>query len=159
MTDMFSSWFAFRGRIGRGRYWSLTGLYVLALIVGMIVFAGLGIVVHAGAGDTITLVMVPIGMAFMLAMSVAIAAIGVRRLHDRGKSGYWLLLYYSVPLWTARHAGLDASGMVYLVVTLGVVIWAVVDLGVLRGDTESNSFGPSPLEVRLQPQTVIPNAG
>lgn len=142
MTDIFTAWFAFRGRIGRSQYWSLTGLYLMVLIVGLIAFIAIGIVVHAGAGDAITLAMVPIGIAFVLAMAVAIAGVGIRRLHDRGRSGYWLLLYYCVPLWASRHAGFDAAGLVCLVVTIGVASWAFVDLGVLRGDAASNSFGP-----------------
>jgi uncharacterized membrane protein YhaH (DUF805 family) len=158
MTDVFSALFAFNGRIGRSQYWSLTGLYVLVLIGGLIGFAVLGIVVHAGAGDAITLVMVPIGMAFVLAMSVAIAGVGIRRLHDRGRTGYWLLLYYCVPLWASRHTGLDTAGLAYLAVALGVTVWALVDLGVLHGDAASNSFGPSPLGRRLQPQTFLTNA-
>ncbi len=76
-----------------------------------------------------------------------------RRLHDRGKTGFWLLLYYSLPLWTSKHAGLDTAGLAYLLVTLGVVSWAFVDLGVLRSDAESNGFGPNPFGKRLQPQT------
>ena len=49
----------------------------------------------AGPTDAITVVLVPIGIVFVVSMSVAIAGIGVRRLHDRGKTGYWLLLYYA----------------------------------------------------------------
>jgi len=152
MPDAFSAFFAFKGRIGRGRYWSLTALYVLALIVGLVLFVAVSIIVHAGPGDAVTLVLVPTGIAFMLAMSVAIAGIGVRRLHDRGKTGYWLLLYYCLPLWTSKHAGLDAAGLAYLVVTLGTVTWAFVDLGVLRGDAATNAFGPNPFEERLEPR-------
>jgi uncharacterized membrane protein YhaH (DUF805 family) len=157
MTDIFSAWFAFRGRIGRSQYWSLTGLYLLVLIVGLITFIAIGFVVHAGAGDAITLAMVPIGIAFVLAMSVAIAGVGIRRLHDRGRSGYWLLLYYCVPLWASRHAGLDAAGLVCLAVTIGVASWALVDLGVLRGDAASNSFGPGGKHL-APPQTYLTNA-
>jgi uncharacterized membrane protein YhaH (DUF805 family) len=154
MTDVFSAIFAFHGRIDRGHYWSLTGLYVLVLIAGLIGFVAIGIAVHAGAGDAVTLVMVPIGIAFILAMSVAIGGAGIRRLHDRGKTGYWLVLYYCVPLWALRHADFDAGGLVYLLVAFGIAIWAVIDLGVLRGDAESNSFGPSPLAGRLATQTL-----
>ncbi len=77
MHDAFSELFLFKGRIGRGRFWSLTGLYLLALIVGVVAFVGLGIIVNTGPGGSITLVMVPIGIAFTLFMSVAIAGIGV----------------------------------------------------------------------------------
>jgi len=152
MPNFFST-FGFKGRIGRGRYWLLTGLYFLALIVGLVAFAVTGAVVDAHTGDTITLVMVPIGIIFILAMFVAIAGAGVRRLHDRGKTGFWLALYYGAPLWLSKGAYFNLVGYVSLAIALGVFLWAVVDLGVLRGDSESNSFGPSPIPRRLEPQT------
>lgn len=152
MPNFFST-LGFKGRIGRVRYWLLTGLYFLGLIVGLVAFAVTGAMVDAHPGDTITLVMVPIGIIFILGMTIAIAGAGVRRLHDRGKTGFWLALYYGVPLWTTNHARFNVTGLIYLVIGLGVFIWAIVDLGVLRGDSESNSFGPSPIPRRLEPQT------
>src|SRR5271168_412684 len=99
MRYFFSKWFPFKGRIGRRRYWSLTLLYLLALFVGMAAFIAAGILLDAHSTDAITIALVPIGVIFMLSMSVAIARIGVRRLHDRGKTGFWLMVYYALPLW------------------------------------------------------------
>jgi uncharacterized membrane protein YhaH (DUF805 family) len=153
MPNFFSA-FAFQGRIGRGHYWLLSALYLLALVVGLVALAGFGILVNARPGDASTLVAVPIGMVFMLGMSVAIAGAGVRRLHDRGKSGFWLALYYGLPLWTLNHAYFDLAGFIYLAIGLGMVIWTVIDLGVLPGDPGSNGFGSSPLNRRFEPQTL-----
>jgi uncharacterized membrane protein YhaH (DUF805 family) len=152
MRDFFSA-LGFKGRIGRGRYWLLTGLYFLTLIVGLAVFAVTGAMLDAHPGDAITLVMVPIGIIFILAMFIAIAGAGVRRLHDRGKTGFWLCLYYGAPLWLSKGAYFDVVGYVSLAIALGVFIWAIVDLGVLRGDSETNSFGPNPIPRGLEPQT------
>jgi uncharacterized membrane protein YhaH (DUF805 family) len=152
MPSFFSP-FGFRGRIARGRYWLLTGLYFLASIAGLVALAVTGAMVDAHPGDTITLVMVPIGIIFILAMTIAIAGAGVRRLHDRGKSGFWLILYYGAPLWLSNHAYFDLVGYVSLAAALGVFIWTLIDLGVLPGDSESNSFGPSPFANRLEPLT------
>lgn len=149
----FFSIFGFKGRIGRARYWLLTGVYFLALIVGAVALAVTGAIIDARAGETITLVMVPIGIIFILGMTIAIAGAGVRRLHDRGKTGFWLALYYGVPLWTTNHARFNVAGLVFLVIGLGVFVWAIIDLGVLPGDSESNGFGPSPIPRRLEPQT------
>ncbi len=44
-----------------------------------------------------------------------------------------------------KNAGLDAVGLIFLLATLGISIWAIVDLGVLPGDPGSNAFGPNPL--------------
>lgn len=153
MPNYFSA-FAFQGRIGRGRYWLLTALYLFALIAGLVALGLAGSVVNARPGDASTLIAVPIGMVFMLGMSVAIAGAGVRRLHDRGKTGFWLLLYYCFPLWLSKGAYFDLVGYVSLAVALGVFIWACIDLGVLPGDPDSNRFGPRPLAQRFEPQTL-----
>jgi uncharacterized membrane protein YhaH (DUF805 family) len=152
MPNFFSA-LGFKGRIGRGRYWLLTGLYLLTLIVGLVAFAVTGAMLDAHPGDTITLGMVPIGIIFILGMTIAIAGAGVRRLHDRGKTGFWLALYYGAPLWLSNHAYFDLVGYVSLTLALGVFIWTLVDLGVLPGDPGSNRFGPSPVATRLEPQT------
>jgi uncharacterized membrane protein YhaH (DUF805 family) len=152
MPTFFSA-LGFKGRIGRGRYWLLSGLYLLALIVGCAALAGFGIIVNAGPGDVSTLVAVPIGIIFMLALTIAIAGAGVRRLHDRGKTGFWLILYYGAPLWLCNHAYFDIVGYVSLAIALGVFVWTLIDLGVLPGDPGGNKFGPGPIAVRLEPQT------
>jgi uncharacterized membrane protein YhaH (DUF805 family) len=145
MRDLMTTLFVFKGRIGRRRYWSLTLLYMLAFVVGCAAFMAGGIMLDAKSADAVTAVMACIFVVFFLAMSVAISGIAVRRLHDRGKTGYWLLLYYAMPSWLMKSAGLDTAGIVFTLATLGAVIWAVIDLGVLRGETGSNAFGPDPL--------------
>ena len=145
MRNFASNWSLFRGRIGRRRYWALTLLYVFALFAGMAAFVAAGILTNAGSSDAITLVMVPIGIIFLLSMTVLIASVGVRRLHDRGKSGFWLILYYSLPMWMTKSFGLEPVGVTFLVVGVGILAWGIVDLVVLRGEAGTNVFGPSPL--------------
>jgi len=144
--------FSFKGRIGRKRYWALTLLYTFALLVGMGMVVTLGIVLDAGSNDATTFVLVAIAIIFLLTMTFAIAAIGVRRLHDRGKVGYWLVLYYAVPLWLSKSAGLDVVGLLVTAAALGIFIWSLVDLGFLHGETGSNAFGSDPLADNPAPQ-------
>lgn len=86
------------------------------------------------------LLVVPLG-----ALTFAKFSAGVRRLHDRGKTGYWILLYYLFPCYTAQKMGLDVEGLTFVAITLGLIAWSIIDLGILRGDTGSNAFGPDPL--------------
>jgi uncharacterized membrane protein YhaH (DUF805 family) len=144
MRDLLTTVFVFKGRIARRRYWSLTLLYVSALVLGFAAFIATGILLDAKSADALTPVMVCIGVVFLLTMSVAISGIAVRRLHDRGKTGYWLLLYYAMPSWLIMNAGTDGAGLVIAAAALGAVLWAVTDLGVLRGEAGSNAFGPDP---------------
>jgi uncharacterized membrane protein YhaH (DUF805 family) len=145
MRNLLTTAFVFTGRIGRRRYWSLTLLYMFAFVAGGAAFIAAGILLDAKSSDPFTPVAVGIGVVFFLTMSVAISGIAVRRLHDRGKTGYWLMLYFAMPSWLIKNAGLDGAGLVFAAATLGAVLWAVIDLGVLRGEAGSNAFGSDPL--------------
>jgi uncharacterized membrane protein YhaH (DUF805 family) len=50
-----------------------------------------------------------------------------------------------LPSMLAKNAGLDTAGIIVVLVTLGILIWAIVDLGVLPGEAGSNVFGANPL--------------
>jgi len=95
-----------------------------------------------------------------IALIWAELAIYAKRLHDRAKSAWWLLLYAGVPLafhvsvWGtatcgpmgAYHAELTGWLMVasWLVIALG--LWIFIDLWCLKGTSGSNRFGVDPLE-------------
>ena len=85
-------------------------------------------------------------------------ALGAKRLHDRDKSAWWLLLFYVVPSALvgvgalmffygigAEAAGGIISGVIFWVLGIGFTIWAFVELGCLRGTLGPNRFGPDPL--------------
>ncbi len=59
---------------------------MFAFMVGLAMLIALGIMLGAGPTNAITVVLASIGIVFVVSMSVAIAGIGVRRLHDRGKT-------------------------------------------------------------------------
>jgi uncharacterized membrane protein YhaH (DUF805 family) len=159
MREYLKRWFAFRGRIGRRQYWMFTLLCLAGWIVGAAVSIAIAAINYDAAnGDTITgvtiagFVLMGIAMTvFVVAVVTGLASIGVRRLHDRGKTGYWLLLYYLLPSMVSKYAGLDGAGLVFLLLTLGILTWAIVDLGILPGEAGSNIFGPNPLSEQPAP--------
>ncbi|MFI4950055.1 MAG: DUF805 domain-containing protein [Caulobacterales bacterium] len=63
-----------------------------------------------------------------------------KRLHDRGRSGWWaaLVLFATVAVWPQPNSFFD------FFFTL-VIIWAVIDLGVMPGEAGTNRYGPNPL--------------
>jgi uncharacterized membrane protein YhaH (DUF805 family) len=74
-------------------------------------------------------------------------AIGAKRLHDRDKSAWWLLLFYLAPSvlsGAANHAGDVGFSILYLA-SFAITVWAFVELGCLRGTVGPNRFGPDPL--------------
>jgi len=62
-----------------------------------------------------------------------------KRLHDRGKSGWWaaLVLFAIVMVWPAPEGVLDFLGVI-------VLIWAVIELALMPGEQGANRFGPNP---------------
>jgi uncharacterized membrane protein YhaH (DUF805 family) len=88
----------------------------------------------------------------MIAIWVSYLAIGVKRLHDRDRSGWWIVVFYIVP-WVlgsvanvADKQGNDTVELVAGLIGLVCVIWGLVELGFLRGTRGPNRFGPDPLQ-------------
>ena len=134
--------FSFQGRLNRKPYW-MTILAITVIIILLIVFA----LMMFGeqdfwAGGLLLAVLVIIYIP-LIWISLAI---GAKRLHDRDKSAWWLLLFYLVPavLSTAgNHAG--DLGFVLHLASFAITVWAFVELGCLRGTVGPNRFGPDPL--------------
>ena len=93
-------------------------------------------------------------IGFVLVATAASMANGAGRLHDRGKSAWWLLVFVGVPMVLSTFAKLmsldkseEAAGAAGLVglISLGFSIWALVELGILKGTEGPNRFGEDPL--------------
>jgi uncharacterized membrane protein YhaH (DUF805 family) len=119
--------FSFQGRVTRQDYW----LYHLGLILGIIalsIVVGLG-----GAGLGVRNPEVPamiVGGVVLLICLWPFWAVGVKRCHDRGKSGWWYL-------------GWSIGGAIPYLGFL-ISLWALVELGFLDGTQGTNAYGPSP---------------
>jgi uncharacterized membrane protein YhaH (DUF805 family) len=136
-------WFSFRGRINRAKYWTIT---VVNLAVLFVLFF-IGYATHSIAAFTAA------GIAF-IPVFVSGFAIAVRRLHDRNKSAWWLLLFFVLP--AVLHAVRDellrfpevmAYFLAFACAVLRAIIslWALVELGFLRGTRGPNHYGPDPV--------------
>ena len=69
-----------------------------------------------------------------------------KRLHDRGRSGWWaaLILFAIVAVWPQPTSFFD-----FLFVL--VLVWAGVELGAMPGEMGANRYGPNP----LRPAVVV----
>lgn len=90
----------------------------------------------------------------MLALSAALA---VKRLHDRNKSGHFAWLLYGPMSLSMLFDFADITsddpnvpGVILAVINAVVAIWFLVELGCLRGAAGANSYGADPLAVRGQ---------
>lgn len=134
--DRFKGYFSFSGRINRKPYW----LTVLAIYGVLIVLALLAALLSEVSGVLI-LILVPV----FIALLVASLANGARRLHDRGKSAWWLLLFIGLPSVLTSAAQSDANAVLALL-SLPFSLWGFVEMGFLRGTVGPNRFGPDPLQ-------------
>jgi uncharacterized membrane protein YhaH (DUF805 family) len=87
-----------------------------------------------------------------IAIWVSYLAIGVKRLHDRDKSGWWIVVFYILP-WIVGSAanavdkqGNDTLTLILSLIGLLLMLWGIVVLGFLRGTRGPNRFGPDPLQ-------------
>jgi uncharacterized membrane protein YhaH (DUF805 family) len=133
MFEIFSFW----GRIGRARYWGLSGLCLLVFAVSSIAIALTANATNATPVNVPAVVVAIAGFFICWAMCMALFSIGVRRLHDRGRSGFWIVPYYAafpvVLLGLFGPESFGAAGMTVIGIALAITVWSVIDLGILKG--------------------------
>ena len=150
--------FSFRGRLNRARWWLLIPiLFVFYVLFDLLVRFG----AQSALPDYVAFAII---WPSILLPLWAIAAIGVKRLHDCNKEGWWLLIYYGLPIGFSTAAStvdprvdeLMRYGPFLLTrlhgagawLTLGYLVsawWALFELGGVRGTRGENRFGPDPL--------------
>ncbi|KMV32084.1 DUF805 domain-containing protein [Photobacterium swingsii] len=107
--------FSFKGRMRRRDYW-LYSLPVLFVTIPVFMYSSPE---NTGSNPMVDLLaMVVLGFVMWASM-----ALNIKRLHDRNKSGWWVVVTF-LPL-------------------IGP-IFALVELGILKGTEGDNQFGPDP---------------
>ncbi|AXG44956.1 DUF805 domain-containing protein [Photorhabdus laumondii subsp. laumondii] len=123
--------FSFKGRIGRREFWIGIGV-CLALMFVILTIQGMSSLTMHYAVFALVLVMYPV------------AAMMVKRLHDRNKRGGWSLLLLLAGLLVAVDWGGLAPfwqwGIGRFIPTL-IIVMMVLDCGVFRGTDGPNRFG------------------
>jgi uncharacterized membrane protein YhaH (DUF805 family) len=136
--NLSSLLFSFRGRISRRQWW----LGALILLLGIALMLGIAF----WSGDPL------LALPLILAVFVATYALSVKRLHDRGKSGWWALVFIFLPgvadRWSDRLT--EDTPLWWVLVLIGSVltIWGLIELGFRRGTDGGNDYGPDPLAQR-----------
>jgi uncharacterized membrane protein YhaH (DUF805 family) len=160
--------FSFEGRINRAKFW-LAGLVIFCWMV-FFLFIYVCIAVPFGAprsfnlnvDDIFSLVdpaawrpltradipgLIVHGIGTPLFLWVFLAT-SVKRLHDRDKSGWWMVPFFAVPGLYKQFADRLPDSWFLLPVVIAIfalVIWGFVELYLLKGTRSSNLFGPNPL--------------
>ena len=105
---------SFEGRINRQPFWIATViLWVISWVVSGIGYGIFGQNVGAAISGIVALILIYPSLA-----------VGVKRWHDRGKSGWWILI---------------------LLVPIVGALWYLIECGFLRGTDGANRYGADPL--------------
>jgi uncharacterized membrane protein YhaH (DUF805 family) len=108
IRSVFSKYATFSGRARRSEFWWFTLFaFILYVIVGII---------DAAAGNQV------LGIIVTLGLIVPSLAVTARRLHDTGKSGWWILI-----------------GLIPFVGAIVLLVFECMD-----SQPGSNQYGPSP---------------
>jgi uncharacterized membrane protein YhaH (DUF805 family) len=152
--DTWNFLFGFRGRIARRDFYLLISVAVAIAICMFIV----GRLTTPPATTFID------ALLWFALVAVWLSA-ATRRLHDRDKSAWYLLLFFGVPSLLQTWLSPAAKGNLKLmffsggtgsfleIVSLAIGIWMIVELGCLRGSVGPNKYGPDPL-AESEPQSA-----
>lgn len=134
--SLFALLFSFKGRVNRAKYWLFALLWVVLWTAAFLLVLA----------SNLSPLAFGLAVLILIPSLVSGIALGVKRLHDRDKSGWWLLLFYLAP-GVLDGIGKVAGGsrLVLAVASFAVSVWALVELGCLRGNDGPNRFGGDPL--------------
>lgn len=161
--DMFTG---FAGRINRAKWWLGTIiLAVVAIVLYFILAAVLGVSAAmmdpaqmASAMRTIAIIQI----ILLVIIAYPTTALMMKRLNDRDRPNYFAYIFWAPTVLSVLGGltGLTMStmdvggvaiptqstlGWVLSIASLAIGIWALVELGILRGTDGPNQHGPDPL--------------
>lgn len=121
VSAVYSNYVNFQGRARRSEYWWFYLFYIIVAVVFQVIMT----TVSESFGGLLYLV-------FVLGSFLPMLAVSVRRLHDTGKSGWWVLL-----------------GLIPILGAIVLIIFYV-------GDSQpgANKYGPNPKGVDGEPAPV-----
>jgi uncharacterized membrane protein YhaH (DUF805 family) len=128
----------FSGRSRRKEYW----MYVLGLIIVAVV---LGVIEGATGLTGMVGPYGPLSALLLLATFIPSLAVGIRRLHDTDRTGWWILLPIvpEVLAVALMMSGNVAVGGMFLIAA-GVLAIILLVFMVLEGTKGPNKYGPDP---------------
>jgi uncharacterized membrane protein YhaH (DUF805 family) len=119
--------FSFQGRLNRKPYW-MTVIATMVIIIVLLLFALILIREHRFEFAGLTLALLVILYIPLIWIGLAI---GAKRLHDRDKSAWWLLVFYAAPgiLSTAGNRMEE----------VGFIILHIISFGISAGPSSSSA--------------------
>jgi uncharacterized membrane protein YhaH (DUF805 family) len=155
--------FSFKGRLQRLYFW-LTSL-VVGVVTSMVSSTMESVAQSFGFGfidpDTNAFEpSVPLGVLLSVVGVLNLwinYALAAKRLHDRNRSGWWLLAptvtlliaiafaFVTLSLPEGHREPSNTIGIIFVFATVALGLWLALEIGFLRGTPGPNLFGPDPL--------------
>ena len=138
------------GRIPRSQWWA--GVAIL-LVISII----LGVLVSFIFGGPFTLVGGIATLILQLILAYPYYAVSAKRFQDRDKPGTLALILIAIGILQTiltligvmgNPLSQNALDWIFSIVLLIVAIWFLVELGILKGTSGPNTYGPDPTEGR-----------
>ena len=175
------TWYLFRfdGRINRAKLW-----LAMVVMLGLMMTVGLALVAiqslfgslapfRFGASDLFRLLDPDTYRSFTLGdlprlliklfgtslLMWVYFATSIKRLHDRDKSGWWMVPFFAVPGLYNQFAERLPDSYADLPLAIAVAIlcmWGFVEMYCLKGSRKTNRFGADPLAPKPRPDTRPP---
>jgi len=144
---------SFEGRINRKPYWIATLIMIAGVIVLSIVLA---FALGGGGGVLLQIVLLVI-------IGYPATALMIKRLHDRDRPNFLVAIFWAPSVITllGQMTGITGTmtdvygtpvfqpnmlGWIINIIGLVIGIWALIELGFLRGTDGPNQHGPDPLQ-------------
>ena len=146
--------FSFEGRIGRRTYW----VAVIALI-GAALVATFAPFLLDSEQAAVFMIAITSNVIWLLILW-PLLAVGSKRLHDRNKRGWWLLVFWLLPfallcvgagiaLFDDPRTGRSGdflTGSIVAFASIPFALWGIVELGILPGTRGPNPYGGDPAQ-------------
>jgi uncharacterized membrane protein YhaH (DUF805 family) len=161
--------FKFEGRLNRAKYW-LAGLIIVCwmIFLMLLLYVPVGYLFGWPAElsfdlDNIFAIVDPNSFQKLSQAEVSVIVVNVitmplflwvflatsvKRLHDRDKSGWWIVLFFFLPGLVGRFEDRISDSILtaWLGISAGILyMWGVVELYFRRGSPRTNLYGANPL--------------
>jgi uncharacterized membrane protein YhaH (DUF805 family) len=127
VKSVYGNFVNFSGRACRSEYWWFVLFnLIVSVVIGFVEVSlglGSGMVSSGGGGVSASFAGGPLSIIWMLINLIPSIAVGVRRLHDTDRSGWWLLI-----------------ALIPIVGGIILIVWFAT-----KGTTGPNRFGEDPL--------------
>ena len=152
--------FSFEGRANRAKWWLTVLIFIiLSAVIWLLILPIFGYTIwNVQADPTATVLSIVITLIF----AYPATAVMVKRLHDRNRPTWLAAVLWAPTVLTllGQLTGVtvtaqDIGGQTMMVpttfgwivnlATLVIGIWAIIELGCLRGTAGPNQYGPDPL--------------